>query len=143
MNALTPPIDQDRTLRALDSLGVLHRLPRQLWESLAENQGTALLLAEAVLLAVGCIPDPVDEQVRNVQECQRESVPAVGGRIVVGQVDCAVAVAQGHTGQIPEDEHEAPFLIVHIPEDRSVTLLNNPIEKKPVLPCRDDAFLAF
>jgi hypothetical protein len=26
-----------------------------------------------------------------------------------------VAVTQGNTGQVPEDQHEAPFLVVHIP----------------------------
>lgn len=67
LNTHTPSIDQDcRSISSLDSLGVLHGLPRQLWEGLAEDQGAPLLLSEAVLLAVGCIPDPVDEQICDV-----------------------------------------------------------------------------
>ena len=34
---------------------------------------------------------------------------------MVGQVDGAVAVAEGNASKVPEDEHEAPFLEVHIP----------------------------
>jgi hypothetical protein len=32
-----------------------------------------------------------------------------------------VAVAKGNTCEVPEDEHEAPFLVVHIPSQKSVT----------------------
>ena len=35
--------------------------------------------------------------------------------MVIGKVDGAVAVAKWHTGKVPEDEHEAPFLVVHVP----------------------------
>lgn len=43
---------------------------------------------------------------------------------MIGKVDRAVAVAERYTSKIPEDKHEAPFLIVHIPGDQSVTSLN-------------------
>lgn len=111
-----PPIDHD--LGAIGSskgLGVLHSLPRQLGEGVTENHGATLHLAETVLLAVGRVPDPVHEQVRGVEEGQEVAVPVVGRGVVVGKVDGAVAVAQWHTSQVPEDQHEAPFLVVHVP----------------------------
>ena len=43
-----------------------------------------LLLAEAVLLAVGRIPNPVDEQIGNVKEREEEAVPVVLRRVMVG-----------------------------------------------------------
>ncbi len=35
---------------------------------------------------------------------------------MVGEVDCGVTVAKWYTCEVPEDEHEAPFLVVHVPE---------------------------
>jgi len=117
-NTLTPPINKNlRTVGRGQSLGVLHGLPRQLRESVTGDQGAALLLTEAVLLTVGGVPDPVDKQVRDVEESEEEAVPVVLAGVVVGQVNGAVAVAQRHTGQVPEDEHEAPLLVVHIPNE--------------------------
>ena len=34
---------------------------------------------------------------------------------MVGEVDRAVAVTERYTREVPEYEHEAPFLVVHIP----------------------------
>jgi len=113
----TPPVNQDRrTVGGLESLRVLQSLPWQLRERVAEDHSSPLLLAEAVLLAVGCVPDPVDEEICDVEEHQKVSVPAVDGRIMVRQIDGAVAVGQRDTGKVPENEHESPFLIVHVPE---------------------------
>ncbi|KAI7052583.1 Delta(24(24(1)))-sterol reductase like protein [Hortaea werneckii] len=39
------------------------------------------------------------------------------GRVVVGDEDGAVAVAQWHTSHVPEDKHETPLLVVHVPGD--------------------------
>lgn len=94
-------------------------MPRELREGLAEHSGAALLLAVSVLLAVRGIPNPVNEQVSHIEEGQEIAVPVVGGGVVVGKVDRAVAVTQGDTSQVPEDQHEAPFFIVHIPENVS------------------------
>lgn len=124
-----PSIHQDAipSLR-LDCLGILDRLPRQLREGLALHQGPTLHLAEPVLLRVARVPDPVDEQVGGVEEGECEGVPVVFRRGVVGQVDSAVAVRERDAGQIPKDQHEAPFLVVHVPgkissQDRHLVLL--------------------
>jgi hypothetical protein len=52
-----------------------------------------------------------------------------------------VAVAEGNASEIPEDEHEAPFLEVHIPTQRSLIVrdaLHGRIEYEPA--CNDTLF---
>lgn len=98
-----------------DLLRVLNGLPRDLGERVALGVGAPLHGPEAVFLAVAAIPNPVDEQVRDVQADQEGAVPAVLVGGVVGQVDDAVAVGERHARHVPEDEHEAPLLIVHVP----------------------------
>lgn len=111
-----PPISQNRvTSLGWDSLWVLDRLPRKLWECLALDKGSTLLGPEAILLTVGGIPDPVHEEVQNKQEPKEVAVPMVFRWVMIGQVDGAVAVAQGNSCKVPENQHEAPFLIIHIP----------------------------
>lgn len=111
-----PSIDKDGALRGFDFLRMFGKgLPRQLWESLAENFCPTLPLTEAVLLAVGSVPDPVDEEVSDKKSCEGIGVPAVSVGVVVGEVDCAVAVAERNTSEVPEDKHEAPFFVVHVP----------------------------
>lgn len=34
---------------------------------------------------------------------------------MIGEVNRAMAIRKGHACKIPEDEHETPFLVVHIP----------------------------
>lgn len=110
-----PAIDENSSLRSNNGLGVVDGLPRNLGEGPAPDNGASLHGPEAVLLAVATVPDPVPEKVADVDCCQDPSVPAVHLGGVVGQVDCAVAVRERDTGQVPEDEHETPLLIVHIP----------------------------
>lgn len=90
-------------------------LPGDLGEGPAPDDLAALHGAEAVLLAVAAVPDPVPEEIGGVEEDQGEAVPAVLGGVVVGEEDGAVAVRERHAGQVPEDEHEAPLLVVHVP----------------------------
>lgn len=90
-------------------------MPRELGEGVAGHHGATFLLAETVLLAVGGVPHPVNEQICDIEEGKEEAVPAVLGGVVVSQVDGAVAVAQRDTSQVPENQHEAPLLVVHIP----------------------------
>src|ERR1700761_7651672 len=92
-----------------DHLGILDRLPWHLWKRLARNGTARLLGPEPILLAVGRVPNPVHEQVCDVQTHQGVLVPRVGAWMVVGQVNRTVAVRQRHASQIPEDEHEPPF----------------------------------
>lgn len=35
--------------------------------------------------------------------------------MMIGKVDSTVAVAERNSSQIPEYQHEAPFLVVHVP----------------------------
>lgn len=91
-------------------------MPRKLREGVALGQlALALHLTEPVLLAVGRVPHPVHEEVDDDEGGQSVSVPAVLGGVVVGKVDCAVAVAKRHAGHVPKREHEAEFLKVHVP----------------------------
>lgn len=116
LDKLTPPINKNfGAIISGDSLGVLHSLPRQLREGVALDHGATLLLAESVLLAVGSVPDPVNKQIGDIEECKEEAVPVVLGGVVISQIDSAVAVAQRHASQVPEDEHETPLLVVHVP----------------------------
>ena len=98
-----------------DNLGIFHRLPRHLWEGLARGSAARLFRPESIFLAVGRVPHPIDEEIRHVQRAQSVFVPCVGAGMVVCQVDRAVNVRQRHAGQIPEYQHEAPFLVVHVP----------------------------
>lgn len=63
-----PAVDEDGALGRLNGLGILDSLPGNLGESLAGNHLSALHRAETVLLAVAAVPDPVPEEVGNVQE---------------------------------------------------------------------------
>lgn len=51
-----------------------------------------------------------------------------------------MAVAERHASHVPENEHEAPFLEVHVPTngDQSQYLSS----KATCLPCSDDQFFA-
>lgn len=48
--------------------------------------------AETILLGVGGIPDPVDEEIGGEKCAEHITVPVVFGGMVVGDVECAVAV---------------------------------------------------
>lgn len=111
----TPPINKDCAILSLDSLGVLDGLPWKLGERLSQDHASTFLLAESILLTVRSVPHPVNEKIHSVETGEGISVPLVGRWVVVCEIDGAVAVAQGHTSQIPEDEHKSPFLEVHIP----------------------------
>ncbi len=113
-----PSIDQDAIPGlGFDDLWVLQGTPRKLRECVSLDQGAALHGSETVLLTVGRIPDPVHEEIgceQGDEEGRAEGV-VVDCIEVVGQVKSAVAVAEWHTGEVPEDEHEAPFLKIHVP----------------------------
>lgn len=61
----------------VDGLGVLDDEPRESGPSLAIEELLALHLAEAVLLPVGGIPDPVEEEVADTEEDEWEHGPSV------------------------------------------------------------------
>lgn len=116
---LTPPVNKDLApISSSDCLWILKSLPWQLRESFACNHSPALLLSKTVLLAVGSIPNPVHKDVRNIQKGQEIAIPVIFSRVILGKIDCAMAIAQWHTGEVPEYEHESPFLVVHVPIQR-------------------------
>lgn len=111
-----PPIRQDLVAQPrLDRARVLERLPRHLGERVAQAEGAALGGAEAVLLAVAAVPDPVDEEVASEHGGEDGRVVAVRVGVVLGEVEGAVAVRERDAGEVPEDEHEAPLFVVHVP----------------------------
>lgn len=81
----------------LDEFRVLDGLPWQLWEGLTEDHSSSFLSPEAILLAVGCVPDPVDEKVRYVERRQSNWIHFVSSWVMVGKVNSAVAVAEWHS----------------------------------------------
>ena len=103
------------TGRSGDLLRVLDRLPWQLRKGLAVHLVAAFLAAEHGLLAVASVPDPVGEEVGGVEKDEHGNAVAVLRWMVIGEVDGAMAVAKRNTSQVPEDEHEAPFFVVHVP----------------------------
>jgi len=110
-----PTAGQECTGFALDESGVLDRLPRELREGLALDHGASLLLAETVLLAIAGVEDVVccEEHDEEGDVGLRRPLVDVGGG--AHQVEDAMAVRQGDTGHVPEDQHEAPLLVAHVP----------------------------
>lgn len=119
-----PAIGQDLvSVLGGDSLGVGDAAVLEVRESGALVNNAALLLAKLVLLAVGGIPDVVHAEVGDGQGKDKPRWPGVLARVVVGDIECAVAVGKGHACHVPEDEHEAEFLVVHVPEGVLAKLL--------------------
>jgi len=122
-----PAISQYRvSALGLDDAGILNSLPRKLWECLALDESAALLGTETVLLRVGGIPDPVHEEIASEEQDEERCPEGIRVDIieVVCEVERAMTVAKGNTGKIPEDEHKAPFLEVHVPVRRSAISKN-------------------
>ena len=93
----------------------MESLPRNLRECVTCDKLALFHGTEAVLLAVAAIPDPVPEEIRHIEDGQGPRVPAILRRMMVGNIDGAVAVRQRNTSEVPEDKHETPLLIVHVP----------------------------
>lgn len=113
----TPSINQNRVaIFGRDGSRIFDRLPGQLGEGLSLGHTALPVLTEAVLLAVGGVPHPVNEQIGDVQSYKQISVQSVGIRMMVGKIDGAMAVTQGNASKVPEDKHKAPFFVIHIPK---------------------------
>lgn len=76
---------------------------------------TTFFLTELVLLRVGRIPDVVDVEVGDGKEGSKPGWHAVLRRMVVSDVQGAVAVRERYTSHVPEDEHETELLVIHVP----------------------------
>ncbi len=86
-----------------------------MWEGRPCRIPSKLLRPKSVLLAVCCVPNPVHEQVSHKKKIQHISVQEIRVWVVVGQVDGTMAIAERDSSEVPEDQHEAPFFVVHIP----------------------------
>lgn len=64
-----PPVHQERVASlCLNRLGIMDCLPRELGECFSLQQRAAFLLPESVFLRICCVPDPVDEEIGNVED---------------------------------------------------------------------------
>jgi len=80
------------------------------------------MLPESILLAIGSIPYPVCEEVRHIKRNKSKPIPVIYGWRMIGQIYGTVTVAEGYARKVPEDEHEAPFLVVHVPKRGSMAI---------------------
>lgn len=128
---LVPTVAQNGVARiTLDADGVLNLLPGKLGECLALDLVASALGAEELGLAVARVPNPVHEEVGGEEEDEGKAGVRVHGRVVVGKVDGAVAVREGHTGHVPEDEHEAPLFVEDVPgRGGSATCTNKRVQR--------------
>lgn len=74
-----------------------------------------LLLSELILLAVGRVPDIVDAKVGDDPKDNDPDGPVVLRWIMERDVQRTMAVGERHASHVPEDEHEAKLLVVHVP----------------------------
>lgn len=111
-----PPIAQDAVPPlGRDTLGVVNLAVLEVGEGKTLVDDAAFLLAELVLLRVGGVPDVVGAGVGDDEGDDDVGGEGVLGGVVESDVEGAVAVGEGHAGHVPEDEHEAEFLVVHVP----------------------------
>jgi hypothetical protein len=94
-------------------------------------------------LRVGGVPDPIHEEIACKEEDEKGCSEGVRMNVieVVGEVEGAVAVAEGNASEIPEDEHEAPFLEVQVPKQKSLKVrytLHGRMEYEPA--CNNTLF---
>lgn len=112
----TPSTTQDRiTSLCPNNIWILDVFPRQLRKCLSVDWDAALLGSEEVLLAVSCVPDPVCEEVHSKECTQSQPIPPIGVWVMPSQIQGAMAVTHRHTGEVPENEHEPPFFVIHVP----------------------------
>jgi len=64
---IPPTSEQSATILAFNIGRVFNRLPWDLRERLSEDEGALFLLSEAVFLRVTGVPDPVSEDVGEVE----------------------------------------------------------------------------
>lgn len=111
-----PTIDKNLVAgRSVDILGIVNVDPRESREGFTLLEVATLPSPEGVLLSVGLIPNNVHKNVGDEESAQGVLVPGVFGGVVVGEVESAVAVRKRDASHIPEDQHETPFLVVHVP----------------------------
>ncbi|KAG7861427.1 hypothetical protein KL919_002161 [Ogataea angusta] len=113
---LVPSVgEQNRAVGTLDIFWVFEHLVWQIRERLSDLGVSGHDFAERVFLAVASVEKVICRQQQDKAEGVVRRRPLVFLRVVVVQVQCSVAVRVWHAGDVPEDEHEAEFLVRHVP----------------------------
>ena len=112
-----PAVDHDIiTSIRFDCLGVLDGLPGHLRERLAlDKLPASASVSESVLLSIGAVPHPIEEDVRYSEQGESKAIPPILRGVPVGQVERTMAVSERHSGHVPEGEQEPEFFKVHVP----------------------------
>lgn len=111
-----PPVSQQkRAVGTLDIAWVLEVRVRQVRERLSERGVACHGSSKTVLLSVTSVKEVVGEGQDDKQSQIVWKRPFVLRWVVVGKVQGAVAVSVRHTGDVPKDQHEAEFLVRHVP----------------------------
>lgn len=122
--SICPPSARQQAVSVfgLDKGGVLDDAPWELRECLAEGRDSLHLHPEATLLGHGCVKDVVRDQELGVECDVCGGAKMVRGRIVRGHIHDRVAVREGDSGKVPEDDHESPLFVEHVPCLRNALL---------------------
>lgn len=111
-----PTVSQERrAVLALDVFWVLQDLVWQKWERLSDGLVTCHDFSERVLLAICRVEEVVGGKEQCVAERQVCCRPVVLSWLVVVEIEGALAVAERHARDVPEDQHEAELLVGHVP----------------------------
>ena len=113
---LPPAIDEQRiTMLSLQIPGILKCGPRPLRESPSMLESSLQLHPKARLLSHGGIEHVVCKDEKGEHKGVGRGAELVVRRRMSSHVDDRVAVGEGYTGKVPEDDHEAPFFVEHVP----------------------------
>ena len=113
---LPPSIDQQRiAVLGLQVSGILESRPGPLREGPADFERALELHAEARLLCHRRVKDPVHKDEKREEEDVGRCRELVDVRRVGGHIDDRVAVGERHAGEVPENDHESPLLVEHVP----------------------------
>jgi len=106
----------------LNKGGVLDDVSWELREGLTELGDALGLHLEMAFLCHGGIPNVVRRAKNGVDQDVSSGREAVGLRIMGRHVDDGVDIGEGDASEVPENNQEAPFLMVHIPSLRNAFL---------------------
>jgi hypothetical protein len=88
-----PPVDKKLVARVgVDCFGVLEVRPWEGREGFALQQRAALLGAKCILLPIALVPDHIGTKIHHKEGTQSKLIPGIFRRVVVGEIESAVAV---------------------------------------------------
>jgi len=112
-----PPATGKQTvsMSSLNECRVCDRVPRELGEGLTELGDALSLHLEVTLLGHSSVPDKVGGDQSGIDHNVSKGGEAVGRGIMRSHVDDRVNIGERNTSEVPKDDHETPFLVVHVP----------------------------